>query len=792
MMVNNECLQIGIVSFGESCMMGNRPTVFSSITPVHGWIEKNVCGLSANPPPACRASVKAKEPVLARNNRPAEKSTNVPSMAPSGQPSIPLFFELPDDPNFVPRTRPSILHRAFPSDGPSLAPSDGPSRENDWEDDNLTNTTWDDDDYVGNATNSEGQDNRNLQDESFFHIRDEPVGIFRLPKEPNVSIYPNDFVISPRVDETTTEAKGTASNSIGMQVDMAFSFLSSKKLGECEGDCDSDEDCEEGLYCFFKDSDTTYVPGCSGSDTSRTDYCTKRTETSPSFSRPLPILFVFPENPPDISNLPLQRCQGDCDSDSDCAEGLVCYQRPPHRTTIPGCEGISTTRTDFCVDLDWRNAPSYVSPEISLTADPTPSPTSFADSLPLRIMTSSPTRSSSSTPSETPTEENAFTQQPTQPRTSMPTFLPTKPLTTPIPTVAPTNPQANAQFIPSPRNPTVSPSQPKTAPPTKNPTYFPTKPRTPPPTKNPTFFPTKPRTAPPTKNPTFFPTKPRTPPPTKNPTFFPTKPRTDLPTMVPTNRSTPSTLAPSQQVSTIVGKTVEDVEEVSVTFAIYFDPWPQEVSWKIEKENATDTVASVPAGTYKSPQDKTLEVVTLRHGGNYIMTIQDSGSDGIAGIGTLFEIFLTDNPDILLLDGNGIFEDSRSEVFHVPTLEEYPSSAPGETTVSPAPTVPMVKLYLIIVFDNWHQETAWIITDDSDPSNVFAEATYDTYRSGETITEEIVLPLGGSFTFTIRDFFNDGIKDGEYLLTTFEGEVIFTGNGDFGSSRSHTFKLPAF
>ena len=736
MMVNNECLQIGIVSFGESCMMGNRPTVFSSITPVHGWIEKNVCALSANPPPACRASVKAKEPVLARNNRPAEKSTNLPSMAPSGQPSIPLFFELPDDPNFVPRTRPSILQRAFPSDGPSLAPSDESSRENDWEDDILTNTTWDDDDddYIGNAKHvelDEGQDNRSLQDESFFHIRDEPVGIFRLPKEPNVSIYPNDFVLSPRVDETTTKASDTASNSIGMQVDVTFSFLSSKKLGECEGDCDSDEDCEEGLYCFFKDSDTTSVPGCSGSDTSRTDYCIKRTETSPTFSRPVPILFVFPENPPDISNLPLQRCQGDCDSDSDCAEGLVCYQRPPHRTTIPGCEGISTTRTDFCVDLDWRNAPAYVPREVSLTVDPTPSPTSFADSPPLQIVTSSPTITSRFTPSEAPTEEDFITQHPTQPRTSMPTFLPTKPLVTPptpIPTVAPTNPQANTQFNP----------------------------------------------------------------PTKNPTFFPTKPRTDLPTMVPTNRSTTSTLPPSQQVSTIVGKTTEALEEVSVTFAIYFDPWPQEVSWKIEKENATDIVASVPAGTYQSPQDKTLEVVTLKHGGNYILTIQDSGSDGIAGIGTLYEVFLTDNPDILLLDGNGIFEDSRSEVFHVPTLEEYPSSAPAETTVSPAPTVPTVKVYLTIVFDNWHQETAWMITDDSDPLNVFAEATYDTYRSGETVTEEIVLPLGGSFTFTIRDFFNDGIKDGEYLLTNSEGEVIFTGNGEFGPSRSHTFKLPAF
>eukprot|EP00536_Pseudo-nitzschia_multiseries_P012812 jgi/Psemu1/209727/e_gw1.509.5.1 len=39
-MMNNECLQIGIVSFGELCSMGIRPTVYSSISSGFGWIEK--------------------------------------------------------------------------------------------------------------------------------------------------------------------------------------------------------------------------------------------------------------------------------------------------------------------------------------------------------------------------------------------------------------------------------------------------------------------------------------------------------------------------------------------------------------------------------------------------------------------------------------------------------------------------------------------------------------------------------------------------------------------------------
>ena len=62
MMVNNECLQIGIVSFGESCAMGYRPTVYSSISAASAWIEKKVCNLSRNPPSSCPAPSPSQEP----------------------------------------------------------------------------------------------------------------------------------------------------------------------------------------------------------------------------------------------------------------------------------------------------------------------------------------------------------------------------------------------------------------------------------------------------------------------------------------------------------------------------------------------------------------------------------------------------------------------------------------------------------------------------------------------------------------------------------------------------------
>jgi hypothetical protein len=48
-------------------------------------------------------------------------------------------------------------------------------------------------------------------------------------------------------------------------------------LGPCQGDCDSDDDCAEGLYCFDDDGPET-VPGCNGvrrsTSTGKVDYCT--------------------------------------------------------------------------------------------------------------------------------------------------------------------------------------------------------------------------------------------------------------------------------------------------------------------------------------------------------------------------------------------------------------------------------------------------------------------------------------------------------------------------------------
>jgi hypothetical protein len=45
----------------------------------------------------------------------------------------------------------------------------------------------------------------------------------------------------------------------------------------------------------------------------------------------------------------LQACVGECDTDTQCADGLQCYQRPSGSTDeIPGCSGPGTTSWDYC------------------------------------------------------------------------------------------------------------------------------------------------------------------------------------------------------------------------------------------------------------------------------------------------------------------------------------------------------------------------------------------------------------------------------------------------------------
>ena len=151
----------------------------------------------------------------------------------------------------------------------------------------------------------------------------------------------------------------------------------SYSLGECMGDCDRDKHCEFGLVCFQRDSANTVVPGCSGLPTDSVDYCVK-----PEANQ----LVLMGDNGSPSNAFPLQACQGDCDSDSDCAGSLKCFQRDDTEE-VPGCIGKGQKKSDYCYD---DSPPDTPAPTSSPTATPV---TSSPTEAPVTPVTSSPTAS---------------------------------------------------------------------------------------------------------------------------------------------------------------------------------------------------------------------------------------------------------------------------------------------------------------------------------------------------------------------------------------------------------------
>jgi hypothetical protein len=91
----------------------------------------------------------------------------------------------------------------------------------------------------------------------------------------------------------------------------------------------------------------------------------------------------------DTDPYPLLACRGDCDRDSDCDTGLICFKRDGF-TPVPGCSGEGRENKDYCYD------PSTPSPKTNVpTVDSSQQPSQ------------SNAPSFSTVPSEVPTETNA-------------------------------------------------------------------------------------------------------------------------------------------------------------------------------------------------------------------------------------------------------------------------------------------------------------------------------------------------------------------------------------------------
>jgi len=156
-----------------------------------------------------------------------------------------------------------------------------------------------------------------------------------------------------------------------------------ERIAKCFGDCDTSDDCQEGLVCYHRDivddEEEDIIPGCSLDDneelhTTNSVCVTPEDMPTNAIARTAPIR----------RKLQLGECQGDCDSNSDCRGGLVCYQRG-RGDRVPGCSGknLGTTR-DYCVqsNSNQRNTDS----EPAGFSAPAPAPaTSTSSAFQLKI-----------------------------------------------------------------------------------------------------------------------------------------------------------------------------------------------------------------------------------------------------------------------------------------------------------------------------------------------------------------------------------------------------------------------
>ena len=169
---------------------------------------------------------------------------------------------------------------------------------------------------------------------------------------------PNDVTDSPTTPTTTNIPSGTFP-----PLDSSYGQHGSQNMPKCAGDCDTDSQCAQGLSCFQRDG-TSPVPGCWGTGEPNFDYCydpndasTPSTTTATTTSMPAGTFPPLDSSYGQHGSQNMPKCAGDCDTDSQCAQGLSCFQRDG-TSPVPGCLGTGEPNFDYCYDPNDASTPS--------------------------------------------------------------------------------------------------------------------------------------------------------------------------------------------------------------------------------------------------------------------------------------------------------------------------------------------------------------------------------------------------------------------------------------------------
>ena len=96
-------------------------------------------------------------------------------------------------------------------------------------------------------------------------------------------------------------------------------------------------ECAPGLKCFHRTGNTD-VPGCLGYPIAHWDYCIKEEI----------IINLGFDGDERAQNGQLRLCEGDCDIDLECADGLMCSQG--YNDAVSGeCSGDTIENWNYCI-----------------------------------------------------------------------------------------------------------------------------------------------------------------------------------------------------------------------------------------------------------------------------------------------------------------------------------------------------------------------------------------------------------------------------------------------------------
>jgi hypothetical protein len=100
------------------------------------------------------------------------------------------------------------------------------------------------------------------------------------------------------------------------------------------------------------------------------------------------------------------------------------------------------------------------------------------------------------------------------------------------------------------------------------------------------------------------------------------------------------------------------------------------------------------------------------------------------------------------------------------------------------------ELAVIIVLDNFPNETTWEVKNNQDEL-IASGGPYGSFSPGDTVVEFFCVIQDSCYTFTIFDSFGDGIccdwGEGSYTVKDLSTEEIFAAGGDFGSEEATAF-----